>query len=124
MHGIKAKAPIRVEKHVNLALKKLKLKILGQPYDEVLLTTDRQYKDYKANDGIILNDCLMFLKYYGETSSVKYYQILIPKQVVDEVVWGPLGEFGKHPGITKTIKNIEILIPQHGVADQKVGHVV
>ena len=68
------------------------------------MTTDRRFKHYKANeDRIILKDRLLFRKYYGETGSVKYYQILIPKQLVNEVLRNLHGELGKHPGITKTI---------------------
>ena len=104
MNGIKANARIRVEQDVNLMLKNMKLKILGQPYDEVLIMTDSRYKNYKANeDRIILKDGLLFRKYFGETGSVKYYQILIPKQLVEEVLRSLHGEFGKHPGIFKTI---------------------
>ena len=103
-NGIKASARIRVEQDADLVLKNLKLKILGQPHDDVLLRMDRRYKHYKANeDRIILKDGLLFRKYYGETGSVKYYQILIPKQLVNEVLRNLHGEFGKHPGITKTI---------------------
>ena len=104
MIGIKANARIRVEQDVELVLKNMKLKILGQPYDEVLIMTDSRYKSYKANeDRIILKDGLPFRKYFGETGSVKYYQILIPKQLVKEVLRSLHGEFGKHPGIYKTI---------------------
>ena len=104
MNGIKANARIRVEQDVNLVLKNMKLKILGQPYDEMLMITDSQYKNYKANeDRIILKDGLLFRKFFGETSSVKYYQILIPKQLVEEIIRSLHGEFGKHPGIYKTI---------------------
>ena len=104
IHGIKANARIRVEQDADLVLKNLKLKILGQPNDDVLLTTDRQFKHYKAKeDRIILKDCLLFRKNYGESGSIKYYQILIPKQLVNEVLRSLHGEFGKHPGITKTI---------------------
>ena len=104
MNGIKANARIRVEQDVDLVLKNLKLKILGQPYDEVLIMTDSRYKNYKANeDRIIPKDGLMFRTYFGETGSVKYYQILIPKQLVKEVLRSLHGEFGKHPGIFKTI---------------------
>ena len=104
MNGIKANARIRVEQDVNLVPKNMKLKILGQPYDEVLMVTDSRYKNYKANeDRIILKDGLLFRKYFGETSSVKYYQILIPKQLVKEVLRSLHGELGKHPGIFKTI---------------------
>ena len=104
INGIKASARIRVEQDADLVLKNLKLKKLGQPHDDVLLVTDRRYKHYKANqDRIILKDGLLFRKYYGETGSVKYYQILIPKQLFDEVLRNLYGEFGKHTGITKTI---------------------
>ena len=104
IHGIKANARIRVGQNVDLVLKNLKVKIFGQPYDEVLLTTSGRFKHYKANeDRIILKDGLLFQKYYGASSSVKYYQILIPKQLVNEVLRSLHGEFGKHPGFTKTI---------------------
>ena len=104
LHGIKANARIRVEQDADLVLKNLKLKILGQPHDDVLLTTHRRFKHYKANEGrIILKDGLLFRKYYGDTGKVKYYQILIPKQLVTEVLRSFHGEFEKHPGITKTI---------------------
>ena len=104
LHGINANARIRVEQDADLVLKNLKLKILGQPYDDVLLTTGSRFKHYKANeDRIILKDGLLFRKYYGKTGSVKYYQILIPKQLVNEVFRSLHGEFGKLPGITKTI---------------------
>ena len=104
IHGIKANARIPVEQDVDLALKSLKLKILGKPYDEVLLTTDKRFRHYKMNDDrIILKDGLLFRKYYGETGNIKYYQLLIPKQLVDQVLRSLHGEFGEHPGITKTI---------------------
>ena len=104
MNGIKANARIRVEQDADLVLKNMKLKILGQPYDEVFMVTDSRYKNCKANeDRIILKDGLMFRKYFGETGSVKYYQTLIPKQIVKEVLRSLQGEFGKHPGIFKTI---------------------
>ena len=104
MNGIKANARIRAEQDVDLVLKNMKLKILGQPYDEVLIVTDSRYKNYKANeDRIILEDGLLYRKYFGETGSVKYYQILISKKLVKEVLRSLHGEFGRHPGISKTI---------------------
>ena len=102
--SIKATARIRVEQDSDLVLKNLKLKILGQPFDEVLIMTDSRYKYYKTNeDRIILKDGLLYRKYFGETGNVKYYQILIPKQLVKEVLRSLHGDFGKHPGISKTI---------------------
>ena len=44
INGIKASARIRVEQYADLVLKNLKLKILGQPHDDVLLATDRRFK--------------------------------------------------------------------------------
>ena len=71
-----ANAQIQVEQDVDLVLKNMKLKILGQPHDEVLMTTDSRCKNYKANeDRIILKDGLLFRKYFGETRSVRNYQI-------------------------------------------------
>ena len=82
----------------------MKLKILGQPLDEVLMLTDSRYKNYKASENrIILKDGLLFRKYFRETGSVKYYQIFIPKQLVKKILCSLYGEFGKHPGNNKTI---------------------
>ena len=70
----------------------------------MLLTTDIRSQHYKANeDRIILKDGLLFRKYYGETGNIKFYQIRIPKQLIDEVVRSLHGGFGKHPGNTKMI---------------------
>ena len=40
MNGIKANARMRIERDVDFVLKNMKLKILGQSYDEVLMITD------------------------------------------------------------------------------------
>ena len=70
----------------------------------MLIKTESRYRDYKANeDRIILKDGLLFRKFFGETGSVKNYQTLIPKQLVNEVLRNLHGDFGKHPGISKTI---------------------
>ena len=104
LHGNKANARTRIEQDADQVLKNLKLKILGQPHDDVLLTTDRRFKHYKANeDRIILKDGLLLRKYYGATGNVKYYNILMPKELVNEIIWSLHGEFGKHPEITRTI---------------------
>ena len=50
LHRTKANARIRVERDVDLVLMFLKLKILGQIHDEVLLTMARRFKHYKANE--------------------------------------------------------------------------
>ena len=54
MNGTKANARKRVKQDVDLVLKNMKLKILGQPYDEVLMITDSRYKNYKVNENRII----------------------------------------------------------------------
>ena len=82
----------------------MNLKTLGQPYDELLIMTDSRYKNCKAKeDRKIFKDGLLLRKYFGETGSVKYYQILILRKLVKEVLRSLHGEFGKHPGMFKTI---------------------
>ena len=101
---IKANAQIRVEQDVDFIPKNMKVKNLGQPHDEVSMVTESRYKNDKAKkDRIILKDGLLFRKQTGETRSVQYYQILLPKQLIEEVYRSLHGEFGKHPGIAKTI---------------------
>ena len=93
MKGIKANPRMQVEQYVDLVLKNMKLKILGQPHEEVLMMTDSPYKNYKANeDRINLPDGLLFRNYFGETGSIRSYQILTPKQLVNEVLLSLHGE--------------------------------
>ena len=45
---------------------------LGQPHDEVLITTDPRYNHHKANgDRIVPKEGLLFSKYFGETGNVR-----------------------------------------------------
>ena len=84
INGIKASARIRVEQVADLVLKNLKLKILGQQHDDVLLTTDRRFKLYKANeDRIILDDGLLFRKKVEVCRKVIDLNCLIFPQITD-----------------------------------------
>ena len=86
-NGSKPKSRVRVEQDVDLVLKNMKLKIQGQSFDELLLTTVRRYKHFKANeDRMNLGDGLLFRKCYGKAGNVKYYKVLSPKNLIDEVL--------------------------------------
>ena len=54
INGIKAEKRIGVEQDIDLVLKILKLRTLGEPHEEVLLTTDKRFKHYKTNEERIL----------------------------------------------------------------------
>ena len=96
MNGIKANAQMRLQQDVVLILNNMNLKIQDQLHYEVFLTIDRRYKYYEANeDRFIHKDSLMFRNYYGEAGSVKYYQNLLPKHLVDKVLRGLHGGCGK-----------------------------
>ena len=51
---------------------------------------------------IILKDSLLVRMYYGETVIVKYYQTLIPKHLVNEVLRNLHADFGRLSGIIQT----------------------
>ena len=70
MKGNKANARIRMKQDVDLVLKNMKLKILGQPRDEVLMMTDSRSKNNKAiEDRIILKDSLLLRKYVASRAT-------------------------------------------------------
>ena len=104
MNGTQANVRIREEQDVDLVLKNMKLKILDQPHDGVLMMTDSRNKNYKANgDRIILKDGVLFRKYFEKPEASKITKFSFPKQLVKKVLRSVHGEFGIHPGISKTI---------------------
>ena len=83
----------------------MKLKILGEPHDEVLMMTHSRYKHYKSDeDQKFLRDGLLHRKYFGETGSVKYAKFSSQNTKKKKLSAASLhGDFGKHPGFAKTI---------------------
>ena len=66
-----------------------------------------------------------FTNCFGETGSVKYYQVLIPKQLVNEVLHSLRGEFGKHSVIVKTIIAYrEKVFSKNRAIDQEMSHIM
>ena len=66
MKGIKVNAPERVEQDVDLVLKNTKIRILGQPHEEMLNTTDSRYKHYKSNEDCIFHKDGLFSRNFWE----------------------------------------------------------
>ena len=103
--NIKPDAKIRVEQDNDKILRNLKLMILKEQYDEQLLKTTIRGQKYCQNiDRIIIKDGLLIRRYFGETGEVKYLQVLLPQQLVKDVLEFQHGKFGKHPGIAKVIQ--------------------
>ena len=76
-------------------------------------------------DRIIFQSGLLIRKHYGETGNIKYYQILIPKQIVDELLRNLHGKFGtpqnyKYDNCIQT----ETLVSKKCTADKTMSHVM
>ena len=98
MNEIKANARKRTEQDVNLVPMNMKQKNLSQPHEEVLITTDSRYKHYEANE-----DRIILRNYFREKERqiFNYYQLLIPKHLVNEElewrIWKtPMDHHNKH----------------------------
>ena len=102
LNRIKANARIRTEQNVHVALKNLKLKILGQLFDEVLLRTDSCFKQYKANE-----DHLTLMPCSSRSTTEKLVTSNITKCPCRKNLWMKCrnlhGEFGGHLVITKIL---------------------
>ena len=105
-------------------LRNLKLKILKEPYDTQLLNDDpRAAKYLTQDDRIIIKDGLLYRQYFGDTGKVKYLQVLLPQQLVDEFIQHHHGKFGKHPGIAKTIQQCREKYYFPGLAARIATHI-
>ena len=105
-------------------LRNLKLKILKEPYDTQLLNDDpRAAKYLTQDDRIIIKDGLLYRQYFGDTGKVKYLQVLLPQQLVDEFIQYHHGKFGKHPGIAKTIQQCREKYYFPGLAARIATHI-
>ena len=104
MSGVKANAQIRVVPILDLTPKSTRLKLMGQPYDELLMSSNSRHKLYKAkNDRITLKGGPSFQNWHKETVDVKYQNFSILKHFVNEVLRHLPGESGRHPGIGRSI---------------------
>ena len=105
-------------------LRNLKLKILKEPYDTQLLNDDpRATKYLTQEDRIIIKDGLLYRQYFGDNGKVKYLQVLLPRQLVDEFIQHHHGKYGKHPGIAETIQQCREKYYFPGLAARIATHV-
>ena len=105
-------------------LRNLKLKMLKEPYDTQLLNDDpRAAKYLTQEDRIIIKDGLLYRQNFGDNGKVKYLQVLLPQQLVDEFIQHPHGKYGKHPGIAKTLQQCREKYYFPGLAAKIANHI-
>ena len=80
-----ANAKIRLEQNNDLVLRNLRAKIEGEPFDESAFTRDNRYQHYLQNKPRIENrQEILVRKYNNDIGQISHYQILLPKQFLEE----------------------------------------
>ena len=67
-------------------------------------------------DRIVLKEEIITRQYYDETGQVKYHQVLLPKQLLKELLQALHGTAHKHPGISKMLQEIRQKYYYPGIA--------
>ena len=101
----KDNARIRLEQNNDRVLRNLRAKIEGEPFDENELASDFRYQHYLQNiTRIEIKHEVLTRKYYTDTGMISHYQILLPIQLLEELLQALHGHNSNHPGITKMIQ--------------------
>ena len=102
-------AKIRLEHNNDPVLRTLRGKIEGELFDESAFTQDNCYQHYLQK---ILHKTLrieirqdsLARKYYNDNGQISHYQILLPKQLLEEFLQALHGHNANHPGKTEMIQ--------------------
>ena len=98
-------ARIRLEQNNDIVLRNLRAKIEGNPFDENDLASDYRYHHYLQNfTRIEIKQEVLNRKYYTDTGTTSHYQILLPTQLLEELLQALHGHNSNHRGITKMIQ--------------------
>ena len=101
------KARIRLEQNNDIALRNLRAKVEGNHFDENDLASDYRYQHYLQNIiRIEIKQEVLTRKYYTDTGTTSHYQILIPTQLLEELLRALRGHNSNQPGITKMIQEV------------------
>ena len=101
----KDNARIRLEQNNDIVLRNLRAKIEGEPFDENELASDFRYQHYLQKiTRIEIKHEVLTRKYYTDTGMISHYQILLPIQLLEELLQALHGHNSNHPGITKMIQ--------------------
>ena len=101
----KDNARIRLEQNNDVVLRNLRAKLEGNSFDENELASDHRYQHYLQNiTRIEIKQEVLTRRYYTDTGIISHYQILLPKQLLEEFLHALHGHNSNHPGITKMIQ--------------------
>ena len=108
---------IAVEQNNDVIFQQLRLQILKESYSETILSQDNRYQHYcRQMDRLSVLDEIITRQYFDETGSVKYNQVLLPKNLVQELLESLHGKANKHPGISKKLIEIRQKFYYPGIA--------
>ena len=98
-------AKIRLEQNNDPVLRKLRAKIEGERSDESAFTQDNRYQHYlQKMPRIEICQDILVRNYYNDIGQISHYQILLPKQLLEEFLQALHGHNANHPGVTKMIE--------------------
>ena len=96
-----------IEQSKDAVLQQLKAKFLHEEYSENVLQQDARYRNSANNlERIIVKRYIQTRQNFDETGNVKYHQILLPQNLLQELLQSLHGTAYKHPGISKVLQEI------------------
>ena len=100
-------ARIRLEQNNDIVFRNLRAKIEGDPFDENELASDYRYQHFLQNiTRIEIKREVLTRKYYTDTGTTSHYQILLPTQLLEELLQALHGHNPNQPGITKMTQEV------------------
>ena len=119
--AIKENPRIRNKQDADPLLKAWELRISHEEYDKHLLKTEPSGRNLlRHEERVIMKDGLLMRKFYGEDGSVIHNQVIIPKNLVPELLSTLHGKTYKQ---TPTKMQSEILLPWSRTQNQSLGKV-
>ena len=73
-----------MKKNAEPVLHNLKNQMLGLPFDEQILTTQRRYTHFNGDTKrVIIQDDILDRQYYNDVGDISHLQILLPVQLIN-----------------------------------------
>ena len=116
---LKDYARIRLEQNNDIVLRNLRAKLEGNPFDENDLASDYRYQHCLQNiTRIEIKQEVLTRRYYTNLGTTSHYQILLPVQLLEELLQVLHGHNSNHPGITKKIQEVRQKYYYSWIAEQ------